>query len=29
MPPSRFFLYYPRGRHMPSVLRAFVDFIRA
>ena len=29
MPPSRFFLYYPRGRHMPSTLRAFVDFIRA
>jgi DNA-binding transcriptional LysR family regulator len=29
MPPSRFFLYYPGGRHMPSVLRAFVDFIRA
>jgi DNA-binding transcriptional LysR family regulator len=29
MPPSRFFLYYPRGRHMPSVLRAFVDFMRA
>jgi DNA-binding transcriptional LysR family regulator len=28
MPPSRFFLYYPRGRHMPSVLRAFIDFIR-
>lgn len=28
MPPSRFFLYYPGGRHMPSVLRAFVDFIR-
>jgi DNA-binding transcriptional LysR family regulator len=28
MPPSRFFLYYPRGRHMPSTLRAFIDFIR-
>lgn len=24
-----FFLYYPSRRHLPSVLKAFVDFIRA
>ncbi|SDP82896.1 DNA-binding transcriptional regulator, LysR family [Rhodoferax sp. OV413] len=27
-PPSRFFLYYPSRRHLPSALRSFVDFIR-
>lgn len=28
-PPSRFFLYYPGRRQLPTALRALVDFIRA
>ncbi|MED5596325.1 LysR family transcriptional regulator [Janthinobacterium sp. P210006] len=28
-PPPRYFLYYPSRRQMPSVLRVFVDMVRA
>jgi DNA-binding transcriptional LysR family regulator len=28
-PPSPFFLYFPSRRHMPSILRALVDFVRS